>query len=162
MVKHRLSYSQKEQKLKLSVISGNSSERYSSMPADDTELQALKPIHERVKEIFQLMRKTARPPGNILFFVMYDISSNRVRNLIAKYLKDKGCIRVQRSIFLADLPSDKYEKIRADLTEVQSAYENIDSILIVPISEGYLETMKIIGKEVNLDLILHRKNTLFF
>lgn len=108
------------------------------------------------------MRKTARPAGNILFFIMYDISSNRVRNLIAKYLKEKGCIRVQRSIFLADLPSEKYEAIRTDLAEVQAAYENIDSILIVPISEGYLETMKIIGKEINLDLILHRKNTLFF
>lgn len=162
MVRHRLTYSQKDQKLKLSTLTGPVSSQLSVVRKQDAEFVSLKPVHERIKEIFQLMRKTARPAGNILFFIMYDISSNRVRNLIAKYLKEKGCIRVQRSIFLADLPSEKYEAIRTDLAEVQAAYENIDSILIVPISEGYLETMKIIGKEINLDLILHRKNTLFF
>lgn len=161
MVKHRLTYAQKEKKLKLSVLTDDSQPQEVKTEYDSEFLQ-LKPIHERIQEIFHLMNKNTRPAGNILFFVMYDISNNRVRNLIAKYLIDQGCVRVQRSIFLADLPSDKYDKIRSDLAEVQSAYENIDSILIVPISESYLESMKIIGQEVNLDLILHRKNTLFF
>ena len=89
MVRHRLTYSQKDQKLKLSTLTGPVSSQLSVVRKQDAELLSLKPVHERIKEIFQLMRKTARPAGNILFFIMYDISSNRVRNLIAKYLKEK-------------------------------------------------------------------------
>lgn len=109
MVKHRLTYAQKEKKLKLSVLTDDSQPQ-EVKTAHDSELLQLKPIHERIQEIFHLMNKNTRPAGNILFFVMYDISNNRVRNLIAKYLIDQGCVRVQRSIFLADLPSDKYDK----------------------------------------------------
>jgi CRISPR-associated protein Cas2 len=73
-----------------------------------------------------------------------------------------GCTRIQKSIFLADLPSSKYEKIRNDLTEVQAAYENLDSILVVPISTDYLKSMKIIDKNISVDVITKSKNTLFF
>lgn len=98
----------------------------------------------------------------MLFFVMYDIESNKVRRLIAKYLQRKGCMRIQRSIFLADLSMTDYDSIRNDLAEVQAAYENKDSILVVPISPDYLRSMKIIGQKIELDIILHNKNTLFF
>ena len=98
----------------------------------------------------------------MLFFVMYDIESNKVRRLVANYLQRKGCVRIQRSIFLADLDAKEYNTIRMDLTEVQSTYENEDSILIVPISSEYLRSMKIIGQKIELDIIMHNKNTLFF
>ncbi len=93
---------------------------------------------------------------------MYDIGSNKVRALVAKYLLRKGCTRIQRSIFLADLSTADYETIRNDLTQVQAAYENKDSILIVPISTDYLRSMRIIGQKIELDIILHNKNTIFF
>ena len=109
-----------------------------------------------------IVNGTGRSPGNMLCFIMYDIESNKVRRLIAKYLLRNGCTRVQRSIFLADLPSERYEKIRNELAEVQSAYENEDSILIVPISTDYLRSMKIIGKNINVDIITRAQNTLFF
>ena len=41
-------------------------------------------------------------------------------------------------------------------------YDNEDSILIVPLSEDYARSMRIIGQQVDLDLIMHAKNTLFF
>ena len=90
------------------------------------------------------------------------IESNKVRNQVAKYLIRKGCTRVQRSIFLADLANSEYNSIRQDLAEVQAAYDNKDSILIVPISTDYLQSMKIIGQKIELDIIMHNKNTLFF
>jgi CRISPR-associated endonuclease Cas2 len=76
---------------------------------------------------------------------MYDIENNKVRNQIAKYLIKKGCTRVQRSIFLADLNTDTYEMIKSDLTEVQAMYDNHDSILIVPVSMEHIRAMKVIG-----------------
>lgn len=116
----------------------------------------------RVKDIIGLINRPQRPNNNMLFFVMYDIESNKVRHQIAKYLLRVGCFRIQHSIFLADLPMDKYDMIHRDLTEVQSLYDNHDSILVVPISTDYLQAMKIIGKSIELDIIMKSKNTLFF
>lgn len=76
----------------------------------------------------------------MIFFVMYDIESTKVRNQVAKYLLKNGCVRVQKSIFLADLPLNTYEKIRNDLAEVQQAYENNDSNLAL---KHYLLVKKI-------------------
>ena len=98
----------------------------------------------------------------MLFFVMYDIESNKVRNLVAKYLIRMGCTRIQKSFFLADLEPDSVSKIKSDLADVQSAYENNDSILIVPVSTDELRAMKIIGQNIDVDLIVRNKNTLFF
>ena len=98
----------------------------------------------------------------MLFFVMYDIESNKVRYNIVKYLERMGCFRIQKSIFLANLSMEKYEDIKHDLAEVQDLYENHDSIIVCPVSSDYLSSMKVIGQSINLDLITRSKNTLFF
>lgn len=72
------------------------------------------------------------------------------------------CFRIQKSIFLADTPAETMDKIRSDLKEVQECYDNDDSILVVPISTDYLQAMKIIGKTIDVDIIMQTKNTLFF
>ena len=98
----------------------------------------------------------------MLFFVMYDIESNKVRYNVVKYLERMGCYRIQKSIFLANLSMEKYENIRNSLVEVQSLYENHDSIIVCPVSSDILRSMKIIGQNINLDVITQSKNTLFF
>ena len=119
-------------------------------------------IEERVQMILGITNNKQRKSTNMLFFVMYDIESNKVRRYIVKYLEKKGCTRIQKSIFLADLPMEKYQDIRNDLTQVQAAYDNEDSILVVPITTDYLKAMKVIGLNINMDIITHTKNTLFF
>lgn len=137
----------------------------SDSPAPSREQEkwdVLPSLSERVKTILGVVNKPERKPTNMLFFVMYDIESNKVRRYVVKYLEKKGCFRVQKSIFLADLPMENYQAIRADLAEVQAAYENMDSILIVPISTDYLRAMKVIGENIDIDIVTHNKNTLFF
>ena len=51
---------------------------------------------------------------------------------------------------------------RRGFTVVQAAYENNDSILVVPISTDHLRSMKIIGQTIAIDVIMHSKNTMFF
>ena len=119
-------------------------------------------IDERVQMILRIANNKQRKSTNMLFFVMYDIESNKVRRYIVKYLEKKACTRIQKSIFLADLPMEKYQDIRNDLTQVQAAYDNEDSILVVPITTDYLKAMKVIGQNINMDIITHTKNTLFF
>ena len=145
----------------LAKIKQTSTDKQPSINAE-IEDDLLQPIEVRARAILDIVNDPQRPIGNMLFFVMYDIESNKVRRHIAKYLIKKGCTRIQRSIFLADLSSVLYEEIKKDLAEVQSMYENSDSILLVPISVNYLESMKIIGQNLDIDIIAHKKNTLFF
>lgn len=98
----------------------------------------------------------------MLFFVMYDIECDKIRRYIVKYLQKQGCVRIQKSIFLANLDVSTFNEIKQDLLDVQQAYENNDSILVVPITAEYLNSMKIIGQNINIDVICNSKNTLFF
>ncbi len=119
-------------------------------------------INKTIKAVFQITGKIKRDPSNMIFFVMYDIESNKVRTLVSKYLERKGCTRIQKSIFLADLDRSVFDEIRSDLVDVQSCYENRDSIILVPISTDYLQSMKVIGQSVDVDIITKNINTLFF
>lgn len=128
---------------------------------DGVEWECLPDLDSRVRSILDLAQQP-RKSTDMLFFVMYDIESNKVRRYIVKYLERKGCTRVQKSIFLANLSMEKYQDIRNDLAEVQAAYDNEDSILVVPITTDYLRSMKVIGQNINIDVITHTATTLFF
>lgn len=125
-------------------------------------LDDLPTLEERVDFILGIVNKKQILSSNMLFFVMYDIESNKVRYNVVKYLERMGCFRIQKSIFLADLSIQKYETIKNDLAEVQSLYENHDSIIICPVTSDFLQSMKVIGTHINLDIITRSKNTLFF
>ena len=119
-------------------------------------------LESRVRKLLGIVEQQQKSRGRMLFFVMYDIESDKVRTLIHKYLIRKGCTPIQRSIFLADAQIEVYERIKADLAEVQESYDNNDSIIVLPVSTDYLRMMKIIGQKIEVDIITHRKNTLFF
>ena len=119
-------------------------------------------LKERVDKLLGVVNNENREVGNMLFFVMYDIESDKVRYTGVKYLERMGCVRVQKSIFLADISGEKYQCIRNDLAEVQALYDNHDSIIICPVSTDLLRNMKIIGKSIDVDVITKSKNTLFF
>ena len=155
--KEELTFPQKLAKLKHAGIQGSK-----MLSGDSSDWEFLGGIDERIERVLGIISNPNRKITDMLFFVMYDIESNKVRYQVAKYLLRMGCFRIQRSIFLAELSSEKYERIRSDLTEVQSYYENQDSILIVPVSTDLLKSMKIIGKSIDVDIILRTKNTLFF
>lgn len=119
-------------------------------------------LQVRVRKILGMTERAKKVEGRMLFFVMYDIENDKVRGLVSKYLIRKGCTRIQRSIFLADTPVETYEGIKEDLAEVQATYDNNDSIIILPVSTDYLRMMKIIGQKIEVDIITHSCNTLFF
>lgn len=128
----------------------------------DQDLDELPSLESRISCLLGIANETSRPTTNMIFFTMYDIESNKVRRLIAKYLISKGCTRIQDSIFLADLPRPTYEEIKRDLAEVQSLYDNHDSIIVYPISTDQLHAMHVIGEQVDVDIITHKRNTLFY
>lgn len=93
---------------------------------------------------------------------MYAIENNKVRNAIGKYLLKNGCLRVQKSIFFTDSKPETFYKIYSDLKAIQEMYQNSDSILIVPVSTDQLKSMKVIGYNIDFEIIIESNNTLFF
>lgn len=135
---------------------GDSPPIYEGVPGEKME-----PLSQRIQKILGLSQH--QPKANeMIYFVMYDIENNKVRAQIAKYLIKKGCTRVQKSIFLANTSRQVYDQIKNDLQEVNNCYENNDSIFLVPVSTDEIKSMKVIGQNVDFDLILRNRNTLFF
>lgn len=126
------------------------------------DLDNIPELNERIKLLLNIFDEHKKRPSQMLYFVMYDIENDKIRNHIAKYLIRKGCVRVQKSIYLADTPRKLYDEIHNTLKEVQDIYDNHDSIFLVPISSDDLRAMKIIGENLDLDLLTGNKNTLFF
>ncbi len=129
---------------------------------DDPHVDKLETVEERIERIFRILNKYQNNPGKMVFFIMYDIENNKVRNQIAKYLLKKGCIRIQKSIFLAETERKLYQELHKTLKEVQDVYENNDSILFVPLSVDELKAMKMIGQQVDIDFIMNNRSTMFF
>lgn len=152
-----LTFLQKLQKVKAAGLTHQ-------RPPDDTDpsIAELTTLDERINRIFELYRQNQKYPTKMIFFIMYDIENNKVRNHIAKYLKKKGCVRVQKSIFLASAERVVFNEIHTTIKEVQEVYDNNDSVFFVPVSVDQLRSMKIVGQSINYELILGNRNTLFF
>ena len=122
----------------------------------------LENLDDRISRVLGIFRNKSKNPRNMIYFIMYDIENNKIRNYIAKYLERKGCIRVQKSIFIAESARKKFEEIHETLREVQGKYDNNDSIFLIPVSTDHLRAMKIIGQQVDFNMIVDPKNTMFF
>lgn len=66
----------------------------------------------------------------------------------------------QQSLLFALQPEDG--SLSNLVSDVQSYYDNHDSILICPVSTDLIKNMKIIGKNINISLITRSLNALFF
>jgi len=128
----------------------------------DPAVNELETLDERIVQIFELYKKHQNRASHMIYFIMYDIENNKIRTQIAKYLIKKGCVRVQKSIFLASTERITFNEIYTTIKEVQEVYDNFDSIFLVPVSVDQLRSMKIVGQNINYELIIGSKNTLFF
>lgn len=128
----------------------------------DSNFAEMGSLEERVGHILGLINRPLRKKTSMTYFIMYDIENNKVRYLVHKFLIKKGCTRIQRSIFIADTSHEVYDEIKTSLADIQSFYQNDDSIIIVPISTDHIKAMKVIGQSIDIDLILKNKTTLFF
>lgn len=124
--------------------------------------QPLLTLNERIRDILQLVRQPTENSYDMTYLVMYDIEDNRVRTHIAKYLLSKGCIRIQKSVYMARTHQKVFTEINDTLKDVQAAYDNHDSILLVPIQSSTVSSMKIIGKDIQVQSLIDPPNTLFY
>lgn len=125
-------------------------------------IEQIPELNIRIRKVLNIFEEHPKQDNTMLYFVMYDIENDKIRTQVSKYLIRKGCTRIQKSIFLADTKRTTYDDIHQTLKEVQDVYDNHDSIFLVPISSDDLRSMKVIGENIDFDLTLGNKNTLFF
>lgn len=150
-----ITFQQRMMKLRKAGISGLRGLRHGE------GVDELPSLPERIEKVLGVLNTQKSNPRQMIYFIMYDIESNKVRTLVAKYLIRKGCTRVQKSIFIASTERPVFDEIRKDLKEVQECYDNSDSIILVPVSTDEIRAMKVIGQNIDFDLALKNKNTLF-
>jgi CRISPR-associated protein Cas2 len=116
----------------------------------------------RLNTLIEILSKTSNmKPGNMLTFIMYDIENNRIRRYISKYLEKQGYVRVQKSVFFGDVSRALHRKVCDTLKEVNEKYENGDSIMFLPVSADMFSGLKVVGKNLEYELTIQNRSTLF-
>ncbi|MCD6241701.1 CRISPR-associated endonuclease Cas2 [Candidatus Bathyarchaeota archaeon] len=78
------------------------------------------------------------------YLVIYDITDDNLRNLVAETLKDYGLHRIQYSAFLGSLKRNELNSLIVDLRKlIGDAVENVQ---IYPLCETCFRGYKMIGK----------------
>ncbi len=94
----------------------------------------------------------------MLVWVIYDISSDRDRNKIAKTCKEYGLIRVQYSVFFGSLPDNSIDEIAEFSKELIDT--ETDAVFVIPVSEDDFKKKKILGKSFDEDFATGKMNTM--
>ncbi|WP_244834960.1 CRISPR-associated endonuclease Cas2 [Clostridium sp. BJN0001] len=87
----------------------------------------------------------------MLYWVMYDISDNKIRNKAVKECKNKGLYRVQKSIFLGELNKNQKDELKIKMEMLIDI--DTDSIYIFPTSKDNIYDTDILGNGFDRELV---------
>lgn len=87
----------------------------------------------------------------MLTWLIYDISNNKVRSKVAERCLDMGLYRVQKSVFLGDLDSNRVDEVVLFSEELLS--EATDSMYIFPMCRDDFDKCRIIGQGFDGELV---------
>lgn len=131
-------------------------------PASIPPEEQLPELNERVAQILGIIQAEPIKASTMVYLIMYDITDDKVRREIANYLITAGCTRIQKSVYLIKTANARFDEIHTTLSEVNELYANQDSIILVPVNSADVRGMKLIGQNVDIQLITDPPTTLFF
>ena len=82
------------------------------------------------------------------YVISYDIENDRLRDKTAKILEKNGCLRVQKSVFVAPQMTNKHlDRLLADLKNryARKPLSGTDSLLLIPLPREQGTAIKILG-----------------
>jgi CRISPR-associated protein Cas2 len=94
-----------------------------------------------------------------LVWIVYDISDNRTRNLVARACKNKGLYRVQKSAFLGTLNRTQIEELKLICEDIIDP--ETDSVYIFPMCEEDFKKVKLLGRAFDPELVTDEVRALF-
>ncbi|ACN13660.1 conserved hypothetical protein [Desulforapulum autotrophicum HRM2] len=79
-----------------------------------------------------------------LAWIIYDITEDKTRNFLAKEFKKTGLIRVQKSVFLGRLDSNRFD----ELGEICDGVINpeTDSVYLFPFCQEDFQKVRVLGQ----------------
>lgn len=80
---------------------------------------------------------------NQLVWVVYDVTSDRMRAKISKLCKKLGLMRVQKSVFLGKLPKSRMDELVLASEKLIDA--QTDSVYVFPLCEADFGKVKLLG-----------------
>jgi len=89
--------------------------------------------------------------SKILAWIMYDIVENKIRNRIAKQCKKCGLIRVQKSIFLGKMDTNRFDEL-AEFC-IDEIDEETDSVYLFPFSQEDFRRINVLGQGFDKKLV---------
>lgn len=119
------------------------------------QLNTLLPKAQAIIDLIQRNYETPQLQA-MQCFICYDIENNKVRKYISDYLEREGCVRVQKSVFFANLATKIYDRLCRNLKEVNALYNNDDSIMVVPVYKESVRGMQVIGQEIDFHYIANK------
>jgi len=89
--------------------------------------------------------------SDILVWAMYDIAENKARNKIAKKCKKYGLTRVQKSIFLGRLDTNRFDELAELCLDLMD--EDTDSVYLFPFCQDDFRRIQVLGQGFDKRLV---------
>jgi CRISPR-associated protein Cas2 len=86
----------------------------------------------------------------LITLIIYDITDDELRQTVAKYLRQKGLKRIQKSAFAGPLTSAQRSEIIAGLQRIIKGKEKVN-IQIYPLSPSSFNQRIVLGAEIDYE-----------
>jgi len=96
----------------------------------------------------------------MLTWVVYDISEDKIRNRIIRFCKDAGLYRVQKSVFLGDVESNRIDELYLRCEKILDS--KTDSLYIFPMCRADFDKVKTAGNAFDRELVSDEVLSMFF
>lgn len=96
----------------------------------------------------------------MLAWVIYDITSDKVRRKAIKTCKNIGLYRVQKSVFLGEIEDNDFDEIKIRLEDLIDLEK--DSVYVFPMSKKELNKAGLIGQAFDKELVTDEIISKFF
>ncbi len=87
----------------------------------------------------------------MLTWVVYDISNDKTRTKVAKRCLDFGLYRVQKSVFLGDLPPNRVDEILLFSKELLDL--ETDAVFIFPMCREDFDKVRVVGQGFDREMV---------
>ena len=96
----------------------------------------------------------------MLAWVIYDISSDKIRRKVIKVCKNTGLYRVQKSVFLGEIEENDFDELKLIIEDLIDLDK--DSVYVFPMSKKGLNQAGLIGQAFDKELVTDEIISKFF
>ena len=96
----------------------------------------------------------------MLMWLIYYITEDKIRNKVAKLCKNSGLYRVQKSVFLGDIETNRIDELYLQCEDLID--KGTDSLYIFPMCSDDFKKVKTAGNAFDKEFVSDEVLSLFF